>query len=169
MVIIFYIKRSSLVETSENRMFERPIVRLSDINFCLKTEQNVRFLDVLVVRTKFGTKQKGKVREPNVFGFWHSTVHIGFENRPWMIRVCLLSSMYVCIRINCILKKPQKSCLWNIFVKHYSVYNFLHCQNPVIRRDRLAQMDERSLCNFSTPRDRGSKLAVRKVFFKRDN
>ena len=64
-----YIKRSSLVKTSENGTFERSAVSISDRNLCLKTKQSVRFSDALVCSKQFGTEQKGPVRNPNTFAF----------------------------------------------------------------------------------------------------
>ena len=52
------------------------IVRISDDIFCPKSEQIVRISALFSVRTKSSTKQRGSVRNPNTFGFQHSTVFL---------------------------------------------------------------------------------------------
>ena len=74
LMTIFIRKTTQLSFLSEIRTFERSCVRLSDVIFHPKTERSVRFSALFCVQTKFGTKQKGPVRNPNVFGFRHSTV-----------------------------------------------------------------------------------------------
>ena len=69
----FQLKRPSLVELNVRT------ADCSDINLCLKIEQNIRFSDVLGVRTKFGTEQRASVRNPNVFGFRTFTVYRWIE------------------------------------------------------------------------------------------
>ena len=58
---------------SEIRTFER-IVQISDANFCPKSEQKHSDFRRFSVRTKIGTEPNLSVRNPNAFGFQHSTV-----------------------------------------------------------------------------------------------
>ena len=73
-----------------------PSVRISDDIFCPKSKQIVRILALFSVRTKSSTEQRGSVRNPNTFGFQHSTVctvnvwnpnmfgfQTHFEKRAW--------------------------------------------------------------------------------------
>ena len=52
------------------------LVPISDTNLSLKSERFVRILAFFSVRAIFGTEQNPNVREPNMFGFRHSTVFI---------------------------------------------------------------------------------------------
>ena len=56
--------------------FERSnrLVRISDVIFCLKSEQICSNFRKNCSQTKFDTKQRGSVQNPNMFGFRHSTV-----------------------------------------------------------------------------------------------
>ena len=51
----------------------------------VESEQSVRFSDILIVRTKFAPEPKPSVRNPNVFGFRHSTVYTSCQKSNYSI------------------------------------------------------------------------------------